>query len=414
MDIEILTIGTELLLGFTIDTNGGEIGQALAGIGGQVVRRTSVGDDPDAIRNAVTEALDRTGLVITTGGLGPTRDDISKNVIAEVFQAPLEFRGDIWQHLVQRFERMGRKAPESNRSQAYVPQGATVLPNQWGTAPGLWLQGERGIAILLPGVPSEMRQLLKHEVIPRLTARAAGTVVRSATIRTTGIAESALAQRLGNIETELAPLSLAYLPNLPGVDLRLTAWSLAPEEADQRLVRGSARLRALAGEFVYGEGEQDLAALVLDQARSRNRKLAVAESCTGGLVGGRLTAIPGSSEVFLGGTIAYEDAVKERELGVSHEIIASDGAVSEATARAMATGVAGRFGADLSIAVTGIAGPTGATETKPVGLVWMATSVEGVVESLSYVFPGTREEVRARAAQWVLFQLLKRIRNIED
>jgi len=410
MDIEILTIGTELLLGFTIDTNGAEIAQAVAAIGGQVVRRTSVGDEPELIRSGVAEALARTGLVITTGGLGPTRDDITKDIVAEVFEAPLEFQGEIWQQLVQRFERMGRKAPESNRSQAFVPRGATVLRNQWGTAPGLWLEGARGTAILLPGVPGEMRQLLKHEVIPRLMARATGTVVRSATIRTTGIAESALAQRLGNIEAELAPLSLAYLPSLPGVDLRLTAWSLAPDDADRRLDAGSRRLRELAGEFVYGKGDEDLAALLLDRARSRKQKLAVAESCTGGLVGGRITAIPGSSEVFLGGVIAYEDAVKLRDLAVSADTIAAHGAVSEEVARAMAAGVARRFGADLAIAVTGIAGPDGGTAAKPVGLVWMATSVAGAVESFSYVFPGAREEVRARATQWALFQLLKRIK----
>ena len=410
MDIEILTIGTELLLGFTIDTNGAEIAQAVAAIGGQVVRRTSVGDEPELIRSGVAEALARTGLVITTGGLGPTRDDITKDIVAEVFEAPLEFQGEIWQQLVQRFERMGRKAPESNRSQALVPRGATVLRNQWGTAPGLWLEGARGTAILLPGVPGEMRQLLKHEVIPRLMARATGTVVRSATIRTTGIAESALAQRLGNIEAELAPLSLAYLPSLPGVDLRLTAWSLAPDDADRRLDAGSRRLRELAGEFVYGKGDEDLAALLLDRARSRKQKLAVAESCTGGLVGGRITAIPGSSEVFLGGVIAYEDAVKLRDLAVSADTIAAHGAVSEEVARAMAAGVARRFGADLAIAVTGIAGPDGGTAAKPVGLVWMATSVAGAVESFSYVFPGAREEVRARATQWALFQLLKRIK----
>lgn len=410
MDIEILTIGTELLLGFTIDTNGAEIAQAVAGIGGQVVRRTSVGDEPGVIQAGVTEALARTGLVITTGGLGPTRDDITKDIVAQVFGSPLEFQEEIWRQLVQRFERMGRKAPESNRSQAFVPRGATVLNNQWGTAPGLWLEGPLGTAILLPGVPSEMRQLLKHEVIPRLTARASGTVVRSATIRTTGIAESALAERLGNIEAELAPLSLAYLPSLPGVDLRITAWSLPQDEADRRLDQGSRRLRELAGENVYGEGTDDLAALVLDRARSRKQKLAVAESCTGGMVGGRITAIPGSSDVFLGGVIAYEDRVKLRDLAVPSASIAEHGAVSEAVARAMAAGVAQRFGAELAIAVTGIAGPDGGSDAKPVGLVWMATSVAGAVESFHYVFPGTREEVRARASQWVLFQLLKRIK----
>jgi nicotinamide-nucleotide amidase len=410
MNLEIVTIGTELLLGFTVDTNGANIAQQLAPIGIQVVRRTAVGDDPGAIRDAVRDALDRTGLVITTGGLGPTRDDITKNIIADLFGFPLEFREDIWQQLQARFERLGRKAPESNRIQAEVPRGATVLNNQWGTAPGLWLEGPPGIAILLPGVPSEMRQLLTHEVLPRLRARGSGRVVQSTTIRTTGIAESALADRLGHIELELAPLTLAYLPSVPGVDLRVTAWDLEPGLAERQLVQASRTIRERAGDHVYGSDDDDLAGLVLAAARARGEKIAVAESCTGGMVGARLTSIPGSSDVFQGGIIAYDDRVKERELGVPREIIAQHGAVSEPVVRAMAAGVTGTLGVQLSIAITGIAGPGGGSDAKPVGLVWMASSVDGAVESFRYVFPGSREEVRARAAQWALFQLYRRIR----
>jgi nicotinamide-nucleotide amidase len=410
VNLEIVTIGTELLLGFTVDTNGANIAQQLAPIGIQVVRRTAVGDDPGAIRDAVRDALDRTGLVITTGGLGPTRDDITKNIIADLFGFPLEFREDIWQQLQARFERLGRKAPESNRIQAEVPRGATVLNNQWGTAPGLWLEGPPGIAILLPGVPSEMRQLLTHEVLPRLRARGSGRVVQSTTIRTTGIAESALADRLGHIELELAPLTLAYLPSVPGVDLRVTAWDLEPGLAERQLVQASRTIRERAGDHVYGSDDDDLAGLVLAAARARGEKIAVAESCTGGMVGARLTSIPGSSDVFQGGIIAYDDRVKERELGVPREIIAQHGAVSEPVVRAMAAGVTGTLGVQLSIAITGIAGPGGGSDAKPVGLVWMASSVDGAVESFRYVFPGSREEVRARAAQWALFQLYRRIR----
>jgi nicotinamide-nucleotide amidase len=358
----------------------------------------------------VRDALDRTGLVITTGGLGPTRDDITKNIIADLFGFPLEFREDIWQQLQARFERLGRKAPESNRIQAEVPRGATVLNNQWGTAPGLWLEGPPGIAILLPGVPSEMRQLLTHEVLPRLRARGSGRVVQSTTIRTTGIAESALADRLGHIELELAPLTLAYLPSVPGVDLRVTAWDLEPGLAERQLVQASRTIRERAGDHVYGSDDDDLAGLVLAAARARGEKIAVAESCTGGMVGARLTSIPGSSDVFQGGIIAYDDRVKERELGVPREIIAQHGAVSEPVVRAMAAGVTGTLGVQLSIAITGIAGPGGGSDAKPVGLVWMASSVDGAVESFRYVFPGSREEVRARAAQWALFQLYRRIR----
>jgi nicotinamide-nucleotide amidase len=409
MNIEIITIGTELLLGFTLDTNGIELGQALAAIGVRVVRRTSVADDAAAIREAVAGALSRTGAVITTGGLGPTRDDITKRCIAELFGVPLEFQESIWRELLDRFSKYGRIPSESNRTQAEVPRGGSVLPNPLGTAPGLWLEGAPGLVIMLPGVPSEMRGLLSNQVVPRLKARADGRVIRSLTLRTTTIPESSLAERLGNIEESIAPLSLAYLPGLEGVDLRITAWDLEPEEAEARLAGARRFITERAGEYVYGDHEVDLAALVLERSRAAGRRIAVAESCTGGLVGQRLTAIPGSSEVFVGGVIAYENDVKVRDLGVASQLIEKHGAVSQAVVEAMARGVAGRFLTDLSMAITGIAGPGGATADKPVGLVWFATLVNGTVESHQYVFPGPRENVRARAAQAVLFQLYRRL-----
>ncbi|MBA2627169.1 MAG: competence/damage-inducible protein A, partial [Gemmatimonadales bacterium] len=194
MNVELVTIGTELLLGFTMDTNGAEIARSLASVGVRVVQRTSVGDQAGDIRTAVRDALGRTGAVITTGGLGPTRDDITKRVIAEEFGWPLEFDEAVWASLLERFARARRTPVASNRSQAEVPRGAVVLPNRWGTAPGLWLEGEPGLVIMLPGVPVEMRNLMEHEVVPRLQARSSGSVIRSRTVRTSGIAESTLAE----------------------------------------------------------------------------------------------------------------------------------------------------------------------------------------------------------------------------
>ena len=415
-DIELLTIGTELLLGFTIDTNSAELGRALAGAGFTVLRRTSVTDHPEAIGEAARAALARTGLVICTGGLGPTADDITKRVIAGIFAAPLEFQSAVWQGLVDRFARFGRVPSEKNRSQAEVPRGAIVLPNRWGTAPGLWLEGAlagmpdaRGIAILLPGVPAEMRGLLHHEVLPRLASRAGDRVVRSRAVRTTGIPESSLAERLGEIETELAPLSLAYLPGVSGVDLRLTAWGLPAAEADARLADGVRLLAERAGRWAYGEDDADLAALVLAAARQRGLRIVVAESCTGGGLGARLTEIPGSSEVFLGGLIAYDNRVKIEQLGVSAELIERHGAVSEAVAVAMAEGAARLLHADAAVAVTGIAGPEGGSAEKPVGLVCLGITLHGVGESHRHLFPGNRGEVRARAAQIALSHLLQRL-----
>ncbi len=362
-NIELVTIGTELLLGFTVDTNGAEIARALASTacGWSAVPR--VADREDEIREAVSAALGRTGAVLTTGGLGPTRDDITKKIVAGLFGAPLEFDERIWTLLLDRFARMGRAPVQSNRSQAEVPKGATVLPNRWGTAPGLWLEGAPGLVVMLPGVPLEMRNLLVHEVVPRIVARGGGGVIRSRLVRTTGIPESTLAERMGDIERDVAPLSLAYLPGLEGVDLRLTAWRLSAGDADRRLQDGAEMLKQRAGEFAYGEGDDDLAALVLAGARAKGLHIGVAESCTGGLVGERLTEIPGSSEVFTGGVICYDNSLKVSLLGVPPGLIETEGAVSEAVVRAMAEGALERLGVDVSIAVTGIAGPGGGTET---------------------------------------------------
>jgi nicotinamide-nucleotide amidase len=411
MDIELVTIGTELLLGITLDTNAAEIARALAASGVRVTRRASVADRPEEIRAAVADALRRTRAVLTTGGLGPTRDDITKKVVAELFQAPLQFDEEVWANLVARFARLERIPVASNRSQAEVPRGATVLPNRWGTAPGLWLEGPAGLAIMLPGVPLEMRRLLEHEVLPRLLERGTGSVIRSLMVRTTGVAESSLAEQLGEIESDISPLTLAYLPGLEGVDLRLSAWNLAADEADRRLRSGADLVRARAAESVYGEGDDDLAAVVLDQARALGLKLAVAESCTGGLVGTRLTEIPGSSDVFVGGVIAYADRLKFELLGVAPALLAEHGAVSEPVARAMAEGATRRFAA-AAVSVTGIAGPGGGSADKPVGTVWFGCAVDGTVDTRRVMFVGTRHEIRARAAQAALLLLHRRLSRL--
>ncbi|HEX9704404.1 MAG TPA: competence/damage-inducible protein A [Gemmatimonadales bacterium] len=410
MKVELVTIGTELLLGATLDTNGAELGRALAAAGAEVVRRTSVGDHRNAVRDAVEQALDRTGFVIATGGLGPTRDDVTKQVVADLFGRPLVQDDGVLRALEARFKRMGRwPMPEVNRSQAQVPQGATVLPNPRGTAPGLWLEDDHGrTVVMLPGVPSEMRGLLVEEVLPRLAGRTGGKVVLSRVLRTTGMPESALAERIGTVEEEFAPLTLAYLPGTDGVDLRLTAWALPRDDAERRLAAAVDALRPKLGDHVYGMDGTDLAAVVLDLLRGRGSRLAVAESCTGGLIGQRLTAIPGASDAFVGGVVAYADAAKREQLGVLPETLERYGAVSEETVRAMALGACRVFAVPCAVAVTGIAGPTGGMPEKPVGTVWLAANADGQVRAVKRVFPGDRNEIRARSAQAAL-DLLRRM-----
>ena len=409
MNLELVTVGTELLLGFTLDSNGAEIARRLAAAGIRVVRRTAVGDRADEIRDGVAQALSRTGAVLTTGGLGPTRDDITKLTVAELYGAPLDFDESVWSDLLARFARLGRAPVASNRTQAQVPRGAVVLRNRWGTAPGLWLEGAPGLTVMLPGVPQEMRMLLEHEVMPRLAARAGASVIRSRTVRTTGIPESTLAERMGEIESEVAPLTLAYLPGLDGVDLRLTAWQLPEDEAERRLAAAAATLSARGGNHVYGEGETDLAAVVLERARRAGWTLGAAESCTGGLVGTRLTEIPGSSDVFMGSAVCYANRLKTELVGVPPALIEAYGAVSEPVARAMAEGACRRLSVDLAVAVTGIAGPGGGTAEKPVGTVWYAAADRNGTIARTSVVLGTRREIRARAAQAALNLLRSRL-----
>lgn len=416
MNVEVVTIGDELLLGFTVDTNAAHLARELAAAGIGIARRSTVGDAPDEIAKAVREALDRTGAVITTGGLGPTSDDLTKPSIAALFGRAMKFDDAVWDDLKARWKtyRWAGTIPESNKQQAMIPEGAVILVNRHGSAPGIWLEdsrpnGKRWVA-MLPGVPREMRGMLADELLPRLRARATGTpvVVASRTLRTIGIGESALADLLGPLAKGPKGLPLAYLPSVEGTDLRLTTRDASAADAERRLEVGAAELRAVLGAYVYGEGKADLAAVVIDLLRNAGMEIAVAESCTGGMLGARITAIPGSSDVMLGGVIAYADAVKKAELGVKPETLSAHGAVSEETAREMAYGVCVRFGAQVGVSITGIAGPGGGTAEKPVGTVCMAVAVGGALRSTRVQMLGDRDEIRRRSAQAAL-NLVRRI-----
>jgi len=405
--VELLTIGAELLLGYTVDTNAAFMARSLSEIGVVVVRHDTVGDDPELIARAMLDGLDRTGAVITSGGLGPTADDRTRDGLAAAFGRELLTDPEALAQVERRFRLFGREMPRINVVQALVPRGARVLENRFGSAPALWLEDERGRwVITLPGVPSEMRGLLTETVIPILRSReSAPVVVTSRTLRTTGIGESALAELLGaDGGSSVAGLPLAYLPGWEGVDLRVTAAEMPAAEAERHLDEAARRLRDRAGKYIYGEGSADLAAVVIDFCRERSLTIATAESCTGGLLGARITAVPGSSDVYPGGVVAYSNPVKESLLGVPTELLASrgGGAVSEEVARAMAAGVRERLGANIGIGITGIAGPGGGSPEKPVGTVWMAVQMGDEVRTFGRVYVGDRGEVRARSAQSAL------------
>jgi nicotinamide-nucleotide amidase len=419
MRIEVVTIGDELLLGYTIDTNAAHLARELAALGVEIVRRTTVGDVAENIASAVKEALDRTGAVITTGGLGPTSDDLTKPSIAALFGRRMQLDEE---HLAWMRDRWAKRWPErpmpdANRQQAMMPTGARKLTNNHGSAPGIWLEDDRGRWVaMLPGVPREMRGMLTDTLLPLIRERAGSgaNVVRSRTLRSTGVAESLVADRVATIPGGVGDVELAYLPNLAGVDLRVTIRGVPPEEADARLAAAADRIRSVMGHAIYGEDDADLAATVLDACRSRHVMVGVAESCTGGLLGARLTAIAGSSDVFQGGVIAYSNAIKTSLLGVPVDLLREHGAVSEPAVRAMASGARAALDVEAALAITGIAGPSGGTAAKPVGTVWIALDLEGAVNARELRLWGDREEIRQRAAQAALELLRRTLQSTPD
>lgn len=406
MDVELVSIGDELLLGFTIDTNAAFFAREAAALGIRVVRRSTVGDGAEQIAAGVREALDRTGAVITSGGLGPTADDLTKPSIAALFGRGMYRDEAIVDSLRARWKARGwpGELPAANTMQAMIPEGATILENRHGSAPGIWLEDARGRWVaMLPGVPREFRGMTQDTLLPRIAARgAAGRVIRSRTLRTTGIAESAIADALGPYAKDPAGVALAYLPGWEGVDLRLTVRDVDAVEADALLGAAAALVREKVGRWVYGEDDADLVALVLEALRARGMRIGVAESCTGGMLGMRLTAIPGSSDVVVGGLIAYDNAVKVAQLGVRESTLTAHGAVSEETAREMATGARARLGVEVAVSITGVAGPGGGTPEKPVGTFCVGVDVRGEVRSLRTSGVGDRHEVRQRATQAAL------------
>src|SRR5688572_7996940 len=410
--VEIVTIGDELLLGQTLDTNASFLSEQLAAAGLRVTRRTTVGDDVESIRSAVADALARTGAVITTGGLGPTRDDFTKPVIADLYGRALHLDEALWAALQERYRQRGLAMPASNRTQAEVPDGASILPNRLGSASGLTLEDERGVTVMLPGVPHELRDLTVREVVPFLLGRTEERAhpICYRVIRVTGIPESALAERIDDIVDAIAPLGVAFLPNFAGVDLRITSWAqFDAADCERRFDTAERQLRERLGPRIYASGNQDIEVVVGELLKERRLQLAVAESCTGGLLGQRLTKTGGSSEYFTGGFISYSNDAKVDMLGVRPETLAAHGAVSEETAREMALGAAARTGAHAAISITGVAGPGGGTPDKPVGLVWTAVCLNDVVRTRKFVFPGDRAEIRERSSQMglaLLYEML--------
>lgn len=375
----MITVGDELLIGQVIDTNSAWIGRELGRIGAQVDRIVSVHDTAADIGDAVGAALERADVVIMTGGLGPTKDDITKKTLADLFGMRLVRDPDVFEHVRRMTAERGLEFNELNQAQASVPEGCTVLPNRMGTAPGMMFSrpdgagGREKLLFSLPGVPFEMKELVSEQVVPIVKRHFSLRSVVHRTMITFGLAESAMALAIAPWEEALPGwLHLAYLPNARGIRLRLSAYDVDETSATAEIEARFAALREYIAPYMLGYEPSSVESAVAALLRERGRTLAVAESCTGGSISARITALAGASEYYLGGVTSYSNEAKARLLGVSVPDIERFGAVSETVARQMAAGALERFGADYAVSTTGVAGPGGGTPEKPVGTVWMA------------------------------------------
>lgn len=408
MKAEIITVGDELLSGLTLNGNAAFIGQRLTGSGYELRWVSTVGDDAEDIFDALGRAQDRADVVIMTGGLGPTHDDITKKVVARYFESEMVFDQRVYAWLEERFRQWGREVSPSNRAQAEIPAKAEVLRNTAGTAPGLLFRAGRKRVFVLPGVPEEMRRLMEEEVMPRLGNAAGAGAVRTRMLRTVGIPESTLYERLQPEIERFSDVRIAFLPKARGVAVRLTASGPGPEEAENRLREASESIVERAGRFFLGEGDLRIEEVVADLLEKKGFGIAVAESCTGGLVCDMLTNVPGISRRLERGVVAYSNEAKTDLLRVPAASIEEHGAVSPETARAMAEGVRCISGTHIGLATSGIAGPAGGTPSKPVGLVYIAyADARGAVVE-RHMFPKDRRWNKVRTAVTAL-DLVRRV-----
>jgi nicotinamide-nucleotide amidase len=413
MEVEIVNIGDEIITGHTLNTNASAIAEALISAGIMIRFHSSVGDNADDMEEVFRNALKRSDVVITTGGLGPTDDDITKRAIVKVFKRNLIFHEDILEDIRARYAARGIEMPAINQNQALLPQGATIFPNRTGSAVGICIAEQGKIFISLPGVPQEMVQILRDEVIPYLQQRNRDRALSITKLRTTGKVETQLAETIiGELKLEQG-VRLAYLPSYTGVDLRVIAEGSSQEEAAEKAGRLVRYLESKVGRYIFGRDEETLESVVGQLLKDNDKTVAVAESCTGGLLGAQFTAVPGSSAYFLGGILAYANDVKMEQLGVGEEILARHGAVSEECALAMATGCRERFQADYALSVTGIAGPDGGTDEKPVGTVYIGLASAHNSLTTKWRFGGERATIRLRSVYRALEMLRREILDIK-
>jgi nicotinamide-nucleotide amidase len=410
---EIITIGDEILIGQIVDTNSAWMAHKLNEAGIFVKQITSVSDECEHILNALEEAKSRVGIILITGGLGPTRDDITKTTLCDYFGVKLVFNEEVYTNVERIFARFGKTVTPVNRLQAEVPENCIPLQNHNGTAPGMWFEQDGKVFVSMPGVPYEMKGIMEEEVLPRLVRQFKLPHILHRTILTQGIGESALAEKISDWEDSLAAhqIKLAYLPAPNMVRLRMTTSGPEREQLEKIVATKEAELRKLIAPYIFGSDEEKIEQVLGDLLRKRGEKLGLAESCTGGYISHLITSVPGSSDYYEGSLVTYSYEQKERLLGVKKETLAQYGAVSQQVVTEMATGALKELQVDHAIAVSGIAGPSGGTPDKPVGTVWIAIASNGKVVAEKFMFGHQRQrniEVSADTALNMLLRLLTR------
>jgi nicotinamide-nucleotide amidase len=417
MNAEVISIGDELLIGQVINTNQAFIAEKLNSIGISVGRMTTVGDDENAILQSFSEALATHDLVLVTGGLGPTHDDITRTVVCKFFGTDLVVNEEALERVKGFFEKRGLLPKKINEDQALVPRSCTVIQNHHGTAPGFLFERNGHHLMAMPGVPFEMKAMVEGFVLPFFAHKASGLVIQHRTLKSTGIGESFLAEQIGDVSTLFGPddgVTLAFLPGPTGTRLRITVRANSIEDARQKSQLVEQRLRSKVGKYVYGVDEEELEQVVGKLLQERRLTLSVAESCTGGLIADRITNVSGSSNYFERSYVTYSNESKIADLGIPSALILRHGAVSGEVAEAMAACARMKSNTDIGLSTTGIAGPSGGSKEKPVGLVWIGYSDRAGTLALRFNFGDDRRRTKERAAQAALELLRRKLLKIES
>ena len=409
MNAEIIAVGSEMLTPQRVDTNSLYLTGELNNLGVEVVAKCVIGDDRERLSDAVRRALSRSQIVILSGGLGPTEDDLTREAVAQALDRKLEFHSEIAQALEERFARMKRKMAEVNKRQAFVIQGAAILPNDRGTAPGQWVEESGAVAMLLPGPPHELKAMFEQQCRPRLARVVPRQVIRTLHMRVTGMAESDLDQTIAPVYTRYTNPATTILAANGDLQIHLRARCASVAEADALLAEVGGPIELLLGDRLYSRNGDPLEVVVGEMLRQRHATISVAESCTGGLLGDRFTSVPGSSDYFLGGFITYTREMKMELLGVPAEILETHGAVSKETAEAMAVGARRRTGSTYALSITGVAGPDAGGENVPVGTVYVGIADAAGTHVAHRQFIGDRTRIRVFTCQMALDVLRRRM-----